>query len=985
MLTLSKSIFPATLLSLCLFSCGGESAANNNTLEQYDIDIVITPESNINKVSIQPLDVECSRSCTYQVDENQRVTLIPQSHSDYQFSFWEGACNAIQNERCIVTMNNSKTVFANFEPKEVTATVAILIEGDGTITTNTGLTCSDLCDFSIPIDESVTVTAQETTSTKFSGWGYASCNDQSLSCTLTPATDIQLSPSFNAAEQVDVTLTIVGQGSIETLNNGSTCTESCITTVSLGDKINLQAKPANGYSFSTWSKNCENSSSLCNATVNSPTSFIATFVPTSFNRKINSMLITEPLGIDRINHPIQFARPFEKGEITNFPEVIIDGHTFLQQVDVKQRHDDGSVKHAIFNIILTSLPAYSSAVVNFKNKVSSDNTGLTKNQMLDDKFNFEAKMKFTFNESNTVSARDMLTADKYTYWLQGPVATSILVQDHSVDRRYDVGNDSHRTIRPMFNITFWPTINEYTVRYVAENANTETLQDQSYDISLTLGHNDNPLYEKLNVPHQAMTRWTKLFHSADYLNNPLSIDHNVQYLVRTKSLPNYDYNRIVPESQIAQDWALWQNKSTDIYDAGLWQPAMAAGGGRPDIGLYPSWAVKWLFTGDWRHQEIATTQAELSASWPVHLREGQNSRKFDFAEQINALGKVISIAPSARPTHWTDRPDWHEINANDKIAFNSPQTNSIWNPDNAHHPDLSSIQFLLLGDYFYLEQMIFSAAFVTGNNNAKGFNSRLGRGQTGTEGTLYSGEVRGQAWAFRTRLNTVDILPDNFVEKSYFDRLNINAIAAWEGLFNTPLSYSDRQTIYEFTKLTISSNAFKLNSQPSSIGQWSEGTSSKSYVRADRVNIANVTQAMAPWMQNFVLITLGRAKELGYKTEQLLSYSGQQLLAPFADPSTAHHMINAYITPTLDQNGQWFTSWHDIFAQYTEDYKLEIENFVINNQDAEHGYYSIAMAAASYLHEEPSFDLLWQYMQTHVMVKDIYNSNPKWALLPRTD
>jgi Divergent InlB B-repeat domain len=970
-------------MSLCLFSCGGESADTSNTLEQYNIEIIITPESNINKVNIQPLDIQCSSSCTYQVDANESVTLTPLSHSNYQFSFWEGPCNSTRNERCVLTMDSSKTIFANFEAKEASAAVAILIEGNGTITTNTGLTCADLCDFSIPLGESVTITAQETTASQFSGWGYAPCNDQRLTCTITPTTNIQLNPSFKATEEVAITLTIVGQGSIETLNNGSTCTESCITTIGLGDKINLQAKPANGYSFSTWSNNCDNSSSLCSAIVNSPTSFIATFVPTSFNRKINSMLITEPIGVDRINHPVQFARPFEKGEITDFPEVVIDGHTFAQQVNVKQRHDDGSVKHAIFNIILTSLPAYSSAVVNFKNKLSSDNTGLTKNQMLDDKFNFDTKMKFTFNESITVSARDMVTTDKYTYWLQGPVATSILVLDHSANRRYDVGNDSHRSIRPMFNITFWPTINEYTVRYVAENANTETLQDQSYDISLTLGHNDKLLYEKLNVPHQAMTRWTKQFHSTNYLNNPLSIDHNVQYLVRTKSLPNYDYNRIVPESQIAQDWALWQNKSTDIYDTGLWQPAMAAAGGRPDIGLYPSWAVKWVFTGDWRHQEIAFKQAELAASWPIHLREGDSGRFFDFQSNTPAIGRIISLAPDARPTHWTSRPNWHEVNDNDKIAFLSPQTNSIWRPDTAHHPDLSNLQYLLSGDYFFLEQMKFSAAFVTGDSNAKAFKYSYGRGPTGSAGAMYSRPARGQAWHLRTRLHTVDILPDNTPEKDYFDHILKNGIALWEGKYQLSNSYPDRADLYQFAFDTISKNAFVPADGPSPLGEWESGIVSGSYVNSQFVNTDTVNQAAAPWMRNFLISALGRARELGYKTDNLLEFASKPIREPFAIDNFKASILAAYVIPTLNNNNTWFTDWATTLSQYQADYVNETATRLASGADSEHGYYSIAMAAAAYSYHLPEGKKMWQYFNDNVRSKAIYDLNPKWAILPR--
>jgi len=983
----STTISTLIVILLTLSGCGSSSSKQSvdpkDSEQTKELNIILDTQDSNSSVNISPLNTECVKSCSKQINSSTAVTLKALPAPGYEFLGWHGDCEVVDSNECQLTLDQDKTVSTEFKALDKTI-LGISIQGNGNIRTSLGTLCEQNCLITVTPNSQLTLTAEPGLDSTLESWGNTICDDELLTCTIEVAQSIQISPIFatQSVQQVNVNLAITGQGSVEVLNTNQICEDKCNIALSLGDSLTLKAQADNGHILENWSNDCS-TSSICSFTVNANSVLTATFSPSSFDKSINSLRIKEPLGIDRTNHPIQFARPFIKGEIQNFPEVVIDGKSFTQQVNVKQRYDDGSVKHAVFNIVLDDLPAGSEVFATFINKSTSNNTPLTQAEMLSDTFNFNANMQFTFDEIANVSARDMLSSEHYEYWLQGPIATSVVLQDHSTEGLYDVGADSHKSIRPIIIVTFWPTINEYTVRFIAENANTQTLQDQHYDIDLSVAGTSR--YQKLEVPHQAMSRWTQKYGSNPAMTQPLSIDHNIEHLVKTNAVPNFDTSRQIPESQIAQDWDYWQRQSSDIYDKGLWQTAMSTGGGRPDIGLYPSWAVKWLYTGDWRHLEIATTQAELSASWPIHLREGQNSRKFDFAEQINALGKVISLAPSARPTHWTDRPDWHEINANDKITFISPQTNSIWNPDNAHHPDLSSLQFLLLGDYFYLEQMIFSAAFVTGNNNAKGFNSRLGRGQTGSEGTLYSGEVRGQAWAFRTRLNTVDILPDNFAEKPYFDHLNINAIAAWEGLFNTPLSYSDRQTIYEFSKLTIASNAFKVNGLPSSIGQWSEGTNSTSYVRADRVNTANVTQAMAPWMQNFVVITLGRAKELGYKTEQLLSYSGQQLLAPFADPSIAHHMINAYITPTLDQNGQWFTSWHDIFAQYTEDYKLEIENFTVNNQDAEHGYYSIAMAAASYLHEEPSFDLLWQYMQTHVMVKDIYNSNPKWALLPRLE
>ena len=138
-------------------------------------------------------------------------------------------------------------------------------------------------------------------------------------------------------------------------------------------------------------------------------------------------------------------------------------------------------------------------------------------------------------------------------------------------------------------------------------------------------------------------------------------------------------------------------------------------------------------------------------------------------------------------------------------------------------------------------------------------------------------------------------------------------------------------------------------------------------------------------MQNFVIIALGRAHEIGYDTEELLAYAGQQLLTPAASNDLPHAMMAAYIVPTLDNNNQWFTSWIDIYTQYTDDYVIYSSASLANSLDSDHGYPAIAMAAASYLSNYPNHPELWLYIQNNIASKDIFNDNPKWAILPRTE
>ena len=926
--------------------------------------------------------INCPNQCSYAFEQGEQVSLSTSSNEAFNFDGWSGACSGTGN--CTLLMNQDASVEALFSELIPQHVLAITTSNNGQIYLDDNpISCTETCFYSFEQGSQIMLSANADKGFSFDGWPSQCTNTSTGGCILQMDQNIEIELSFSKEIIFNsLTITTNNLGQLQLNNQTIDCITTCSFTYEQGSVVTLTAIANEGYIFDGWSGACKGQAE-CSITLNEDTSVQASFsaIPiVVYDKNSSAMVITEPYGETHSNYPIQIGRPFVEGEISNFPQVLINGEVITSQANVMQRHPDGSVKHAILSFIIPEVLPNSSRVITFENTESSNETPLSKAEMLNTQF--DAQMALTFTDEATISAKDMLTSDHYNYWLKGPIATSIILADHSEERVYDVGSDSYRSIRPLFHITFWPTINKYHVRYIGESANTESLQDQTYQLALKI--DGNTFYNSTVIPHQTMTRWTLSQWSGEQFK-PLSINHNVHYLVKTRSLPNFDVERVIPESTISKDWQLWQSKDTDLYDKGWWQSAMATGGGRPDIGIYPAWTVKWLFTGDWRYQTIATKQADLASAWPIFLREGDSSRRFDFAGSYDGIGRILSMAPQARPTHWTARPDWHEVADIDKINYVGNHEKTLWRPDKAHHPDLASPQYLLTGDYYYLEQMLFSAAYVSGDNNAKGYKSTLGRGPTGSEGGLYSGEVRGQGWALRTRLHAYDILPDNFPEKAYFHQLNQNAISMWEGLMAISLTNVADQELYDFVKNNVIQNEFKRTLTPSAIGLWDEGISSASYVRSDRVNTDKVGRAMAPWMQNFVIIALGRAKELGYNTQNLLNFSGQLLTSLFSDETLSPAMMSAYIIPTLDKNNQWFTSWSTIYQQYTDAYTTEVQQYVLNNQDTEHGYHSIAMAAAAYLNGLTHHDRLWQYIQQNIASKTIYDSNPKWAIVPRTE
>lgn len=704
----------------------------------------------------------------------------------------------------------------------------------------------------------------------------------------------------------------------------------------------------------------------------------------------NSIVITNPGQQDILNYPLQFARPFIAAEISQFPQLVQDGTHIPTQAVVKQRYPDGSVRHAIISAVLPKIPAHSSIRLFFVNQMDGHNTKkLTKDEMLNSRFNFDATMKATFSntQARLISARAMLQQNKFSYWSEGDIATTVLVVDHSVERQFDFGADNYRSVRPAFYLTFWPTLNQVQVRFVGEVTNTIALQDQTYDLQLSLGlNNPQVVYQKTQLLHQAMTRWTKQFWMGT--QPPIvSINHNLSYLAKTNLFPNFDTNWVIPEASITEEYAKWKNKPHDLYEAGFWQRAMASAGGRPDIGLYPSWTVRWLYSGDWRLAEMALTHSELTGAWPMHLREGDSSRTFDEKRQIPGLGHILSIHQGARPTGWIPRLTWPEMSPKDVINPVGDLTKTIWVADVAHHPDYASAQYLLTGDYYFLDQSLFSAAFTTMNSNGGAKTAPWGRGPTGSEGGLYAGEIRAQAWGLRTRVHTASIVPDAMPEKQYFTNLTLSALSMWEGIYDIRQTSNYNSALWNFGRSVIAPKLFvDTAGKPSPLGMWRPGHRHDANFVSDFYDMTKTASGTAPWEVNLIIIALGRAEELGYPTGPMKQFVGRVLSGPAQDSSFPLELLSAYRQPVTKQpNSQWFTSWKEVQDAYLPNFR---QSTISRYQgdfylDSQFGYNFIVWAAASYITDLPQGNVVWKYYNDQLKTRSAINRNPKWAVIPR--
>ncbi|MBS1808231.1 MAG: BACON domain-containing protein [Acidobacteria bacterium] len=701
----------------------------------------------------------------------------------------------------------------------------------------------------------------------------------------------------------------------------------------------------------------------------------------------NFLTIKEKAGVTTSQYPIQIGRPFVPGEISNFPQAVVNGAAVATQADVKSRWPDGSVKHAILSFYLPTLAANSTVTVSFVNQTSGNNAGyLAKNDMLGTGLDFDARMELT-NSGTTISAsaRNMLSADKYEYWLKGDVLTSVIIADHSATRSADIGFDANKSFRPIFHATFWPGINKIKVRFIGEIANTEVLQDQLYTLALKLG-NTTPqtVYSKENMNQIVGSRWTKEFWLGG-APSAIEINHNLAYLAKTKFVPNYDTSRVIPEAALAEayndPYSGWSVVAKDLFDAGNMMKYMGSTGGRDEIGPYPTWSVRWLYTGDSRAAEQTFGNAQLSAAFPVHFREGKTNKTFDDGG-TNALGRVLSL--KARPTIFLNSGnffiDFAYTDSADKFTVVGAMSDGGWYPDGAHQPDYHSPLYVLTGDYFYLEEMYFWASWGAAYTSP-GTDVWWGRGPTADTGGI-SGEVRGDAWLFRNRVQTAFLAPDGTPEKNYFTKLTNDAIAIWEGtigLTGTP-NYGNANWNWGHTYASLKYGSHGVPTVPA-LRFWEEGGTVPSW--SEEVDPAMANNRTPHWQHAFLIYSLGTAKNLGYSSGPLLSWLSQMTIGQLTDPGFDPYIVAAYQMPSVRKvDNFFFNLWPDDRTGFFNSYNAQAD-FTNQLADANHGYPFIALAATAIAANEPGGSAAWAFMQQQVLPAPSLNSNPKWLILPQ--
>ena len=663
----------------------------------------------------------------------------------------------------------------------------------------------------------------------------------------------------------------------------------------------------------------------------------------------NIIRISDRSGSTQTNAPYSLPRFFRKGEIARYAQPTINGKPAPSwQCDDKNRWPDGSLKFAIVSLVVPEIPGHRAVEVGFINSASRDSESknstpagyLSKAAMLEPAYDFEAAERLSGAASHNISARAMLDAGKFRYWLRGPVVTAVIIEDRE-GRTYDVSMDGGKStpLHPIFEAWFYPQNHKVEVGFTIENSwassdPARSARNQDYSLTLTTGF-ASPV-TRLNQPtftHYAFTRWRRSYWIGS--DPPAArYDWNARYLLSTGMYPNFDTSSTGDANAIAGSFEKYEHSHPARFsipggaDApgqevgiGNFDRAIDAGGDAEWIGLADTWDILNLLTGEPRKAMI--DNADLVGRFPMWFREADEkagSGKFFDAPNGHATtqGRVVSV--NARPQGTLQvgnfRPDCITQPADLIHAPGPPNTGGWPALDTSHMGDVGYLPYTLTGKYYYLEQLqmqaAYTVAFYTGCFDLSNDYYRQG------SLALFTRWTRDQAWALRTVAYAAVASPDEGPEAPYFRDKLLNTLAMFEGAHALPNDYPDRRVAYNWGKTTWQSSQAR---DPSPLGAWQVDSASLAYAENGKINNVNPAMLRAAgsnFQEPFLICTLGMIRQLGLAdTKPLLTFLAKRYFHTLLDPSVNHYLIEEYVYPQrLKSPDRWVPDWKVFQSAY---------------------------------------------------------------------
>lgn len=740
----------------------------------------------------------------------------------------------------------------------------------------------------------------------------------------------------------------------------------------------------------------------------------------------NSIAITELRGTAQSGRPFTISRVFAQGEISGFPQPVLGGvPATLWQADVKTRWPDGTVQHALVsfqaslaaNAVLTVTFVNNANPCSSGNRAACDGASLTQQQMLD--FNAGSGTgswggrldAAASGNKRSADVRALIAAGQWSYWLRGPVVTQAIVEDRTTALSADFGwqctggcsgdystatwapapSAQYNSLHPIFVTTFYSGYSGVKVEFIVENVWSNRVQDQRYSVNLYTGNpGSNLVFSKPDVTHWGLTRWRKTYWSGS-TPAPVKIDHNLAYMAYSRVLPNFDLTKQVTSTGITAQLADWAASDQGAMLSpngtmnGLWTKYLPQTGGRPEIGLFPTWVTRYLYTFHTTADgndlyDVMISNGEVGGYVPVHVREGNPNPalKYCALSQACITAGLNNVPAFGKPSSRDANPTSDNLNP---VATLSAAHG--WTPDTAHQGSFAFIPYLVTGDWYFLEELNFWSA----NNLTRYPGGTTLFWQSHDDWCYMRDQIRGMAWVWRTLGHSALMSPDNTPEKAYFRQKLLNNIAVREGKHNIVDGYgyaSDNvKWQWGYTRASAAQGDVEQTTHlnnPLNIVDFDE------YADFQAIDQSKTKFIVPQWQVHMFSVVLGHLEELGFPVTKYKEAVYRHNIGQLQDPTYDPWLIGNYRSPAVMVSTNSFPA---TFAEMKGGYLASEQvrsTWESGDTDPDSGYPFYALAAASFY---PGLSAgsytgqgAWNWLNSRVNTA-MLNENPKWAFAPR--
>jgi len=450
---------------------------------------------------------------------------------------------------------------------------------------------------------------------------------------------------------------------------------------------------------------------------------------------VTSVTVVSTSGSSQSSVPVTFGQVFKPGDVP--ANAVIGARSgssaIALQVDKKATHPDGSLRHAVLSLVMPSMGANASQVLTLNNTgTAPSGSAIAAASLLATSFDTTINLDIG-GTTYSASARELLAGSPAT-WLAGPLATEFLLSG-PVKTTAGV---SHPHLQARFHVRAYQGLQSVRIEAVLENnwAFESGPRNYTYNVTVNVAGR-GAVYTQSSVNHYRQSRWRRIVWWGTV--PAYSVKHDSAYLMATRAVPSYD-TRVQITSAALNSWVSGLGTNPGVMSIGALEANMPSPGGRFEIAPLPAFQAGYILSQDDRARRVTIGYGEQAGAWPMHYRD----KATDNAISIDTYPNATILGGSG-------------IYGNFPACGGTCSTNLL--PEASHHPSLVYVPYLITGDYYLMEELVFWGNWVL-------FYGESGR-HGGSQGLLVWDQVRGQAWMLRTLAEAAYATPDAHPLKNY--------------------------------------------------------------------------------------------------------------------------------------------------------------------------------------------------------------------------